>query len=104
MVVLIFAGGLFESLGAVTAKAPFPQVEVKDLRTTRKLCVAERKGRVGTYVSTFVIGRKVMRSSLSKAVGPPIGKMPAHSCELTSDVIAERSSSKQDFSVRVGIG
>ena len=35
--ILIFAGGLFQSLGAATAKATFPQVEVKaffDLMST----------------------------------------------------------------------
>ena len=52
LVVLIFAGRLFQSLGAATEKARSPYVEVKDLGTTRRPCVAERKERVGTYVSS----------------------------------------------------
>ena len=58
LVVLIFAGRLSQSLGAATDKGQFPQVEVKDLETTRKFFVAEfeRKERVGKYVSSKSFG------------------------------------------------
>ena len=53
LVALIFAGRLFQSLGEATAKAPFPQVEVKAFfeRKPRKSCVAEREEFVGRYVT-----------------------------------------------------
>ena len=52
----MFAGRLFQSLGAASEKARLPQLEMKNVETTRKPCVAERKKRVGTYVSSKSIG------------------------------------------------
>ena len=52
----MFAGRLFQSLGAASEKTRFPQLEMKDVETTRKPCVTERKKRVETYVSSKSIG------------------------------------------------